>query len=65
MPVGFSDHSIGTKASVFAVALGAKIVEKHFTYRIERQKFHDHKISADYKMMKNIVDEIDNAARAR
>jgi sialic acid synthase SpsE len=29
--VGFSDHSIGNQAAVIAVALGAKIIEKHFT----------------------------------
>ena len=39
---------------------GAKLIEKHFTYRIEGQEFHDHKISADLKMMKNLVDEIRN-----
>ena len=31
MPVGYSDHTIGCEAAVSAVALGARIVEKHFT----------------------------------
>ena len=60
LPIGFSDHTIGIKASLAAVCLGAKLIEKHFTYRIEGQEFHDHKISADLKMMKNLVDEIRN-----
>ncbi len=30
-PVGYSDHSIGSQASVLSIALGAKVVEKHFT----------------------------------
>jgi len=31
LPVGYSDHTIGREVAVSAVALGAKIVEKHFT----------------------------------
>lgn len=32
LPVGFSDHSGGTLAPALAVALGAVMIEKHFTY---------------------------------
>ena len=58
LPIGFSDHTIGIKACLAATCLGAKLIEKHFTYRIEDQDFHDHKISADFKMMKRLVEEI-------
>ena len=31
LPVGFSDHTTGTDAAILAVAVGACVIEKHFT----------------------------------
>ncbi len=57
LPVGYSDHTIGILACISAVALGAKIIEKHFTFD-KSQKFGDHTLSADPDDMKLLVSEI-------
>jgi N,N'-diacetyllegionaminate synthase len=31
IPVGYSDHSVGVEAAMLSIALGAKVIEKHFT----------------------------------
>ncbi len=46
LPVGFSDHTIGTAVPLAAVALGACVIEKHFTLDKELEGW-DHAISAD------------------
>jgi len=57
LKVGFSDHTIGTLSSVSAVALGASIIEKHFTLS-RKLKGPDHKSSLDPKKLKNFVENI-------
>lgn len=52
--VGYSDHTIGTTACICAVAMGARVIEKHFTYD-KQAEGPDHMLSADTREMKEIV----------
>ena len=54
-PVGFSDHSLGIVAPLASVALGACVIEKHYTTDQDLPGW-DHKISANPKEMKKIVE---------
>lgn len=60
--VGFSDHTVGNEAAVLAVALGAQIVEKHFTLVKNFSTFRDHQLSADPPEMNDLVRRIHNAS---
>ncbi len=56
-PVGFSDHSIGYDSAIAAVALGARVIEKHFSF--DRGLFGaDHKVSMTPNEMKAMVASI-------
>ena len=57
IPVGLSDHTPSIYNALGAVSLGASIIEKHFTFDKNRNGF-DHKISLDFKGMKNLVNNI-------
>lgn len=52
-PTGFSDHTIDDLAACSAVALGASIIEKHFTLD-NKLSGADHKISMEPKNFKNM-----------
>lgn len=56
VPVGFSDHTLGTSVPIAAVALGACIIEKHFTVDKDMAGW-DHAISADPGELRTIVEE--------
>lgn len=58
LPVGYSDHTLGIDASVIAVALGARIIEKHFTIDKAFSDFRDHQLSADPDEMKKLVEKV-------
>jgi N,N'-diacetyllegionaminate synthase len=56
--VGYSDHTLGIDACVLAAAVGACIIEKHFTLDKGFSDFRDHQLSADPTEMKELVQRI-------
>ena len=55
--VGYSDHTEGILACVGAVALGARVIEKHFTLD-KKQPLGDHRLSAEPVELKELVQKI-------
>lgn len=53
--VGYSNHVIGMSACLGAVALGATIIEVHFTDQKENRDFRDHALSFDFQDLKTFV----------
>ena len=60
--VGYSDHTLGVEACVLAVALGARVIEKHFTLDKNFSEFRDHSISADPAEMEELTRRIKAAS---
>ena len=63
LPVGFSDHTIGTSIPLASVALGACVIEKHFTIDKDLPGW-DHEISADPQELKVLVKESSHISKA-
>lgn len=63
VPVGFSDHTLGNATAIAAVALGAEIIEKHFT--LDRTTDGpDHALSCDPDGLRELVDGANDAYAA-
>lgn len=63
LPVGYSDHTLGLEVPIAAVALGAAVIEKHFT--LDRNlPGPDHKASLNPHELKNMVRMIRNIEEA-
>ena len=56
--VGYSNHVIGAEACYAAVALGACLVEVHFTDRKTGRAFHDHALSFDADDLRRLVGSV-------
>ena len=59
MNIGFSDHTRGIEISLAAVAIGASVIEKHFTLS-RRLDGPDHQTSLEPKEFKDLVNQIRN-----
>ena len=57
LDIGYSDHTLTPIAAICAASMGARVIEKHFTYD-KKADGPDHILSADPKEMKWIVDSI-------
>ena len=60
--VGYSDHTLGTRACILAAGYGARVIEKHFTIAHDHSDFRDHQLSATPEQLREIVDGVAEAA---
>lgn len=62
-PIGYSDHTRGIEIPIAAVALGASVIEKHFTLD-RNMEGPDHKASLEPNELKSMVEAIRNVETA-
>lgn len=62
-PVGYSDHTLGIEVAVAVVAMGAKVIEKHFTLD-RNMDGPDHKASLEPDELRSMVTAIRNIEKA-
>lgn len=63
LPVGYSDHTVGIEVPIAAVALGATVIEKHFT--LDRtMEGPDHRASLEPDELKTMVTAIRNIEKS-
>lgn len=63
LPVGYSDHTTGIEIPIAAVAMGARVIEKHFTLD-KCMEGPDHKASLNPEELKKMVESIRNIEKA-
>ena len=63
LPVGYSDHTLGIEVPVAAVALGASIIEKHFTLD-KNMEGPDHRASLEPYELNRMVETIRDIEKA-
>jgi N,N'-diacetyllegionaminate synthase len=63
LTVGYSDHTIGSKALLYAYLMGAKVLEFHFSDNVIDRSFRDHEVSLTKEDVKRLIEEISDASR--
>lgn len=63
LKVGYSDHTVGKEVSIAAVAMGAQVIEKHFTLD-KNMDGPDHKASSDPNEFRDMVISIRTIEKA-
>lgn len=63
VPIGLSDHTLGIEIPIAAVAMGAEIIEKHFTLSRKLEGL-DQKMSVEPNEFKAMVSAIKNIEKA-
>jgi N-acetylneuraminate synthase/N,N'-diacetyllegionaminate synthase len=58
LTTGFSNHVVGPEAVLAAVALGAQLIEVHFTDQKEGRTFRDHALSFDADDLAALVNSV-------
>lgn len=61
--VGYSDHTLGIEVAIAAAALGASVIEKHFTLD-KKMTGPDHRASLEPKELKAMIQAIRNIEKA-
>jgi len=63
LPVGYSDHTLGILVPIMAVAMGAQVLEKHFTLN-KNLPGPDHKTSLEPDELREMVKKVREAEKA-
>ena len=58
LTIGYSDHTECSKALYYATAMGAEVLEFHFTDNRKGKVFRDHKVSLTPKEVETLIEEI-------
>ena len=58
LTIGYSDHTEGSKALYYSIAMGAEVLEFHFTDNREGKQFRDHKVSLTPSEIVELIQEM-------